>query len=791
MISQTKKLRDRKEIADLVSDKLIKLGMPRHCGICDKFSACSGSDPEKMCAWLKASRIILARFKTPIFIILFSLWTAVCGLPTKCYAAAPTLGTVAPSSGTGQVNVLQNFITTYSDPDGWQNIQYVYFLINISTSGINCPYFYYNQNTNKIYVRNDANTAWLGGYAPGIAIVIENSYAKLDCAQTTVTGSATTMTVNWAVTIKPPFTGAKNTYLYVRDDTNTYVNLTKKGTWNIPNSAPQPPTVIPSFGASIPNTAFNINVTYPDPDTWLNLQNVYLLVNTSVTPANCLYVYYSQNNNKLYLRNDANTSWLGGYVPGAANVIENSYVKLNCSTTTINCSGNNLIVTWSIVFKNTFLGAKNTYLSALDDTGASFSLAQKGTWTALDNGTVIGTSGGEVYSSDGKVKLIVPADALSAATALYIATVPKETLENALPQGAAMLNAVDCKPYGLTFNKPVDIVYTLEQVEVPGTNVELGLYDSVQQQIIPTGQISKVLADGYTVACPVSHFSTYAALKFLTPQGVPIGGGVKIPLPDMFTGAFGHSIPISVSPGRKGVQPALGLSYRSGNANSWVGQGVSLNPGYIVRSTRLGPPSYNDTTDTFYFVTDAGTTELVYLVDNLYQSKIESSFTKFFKESDDSWKVVSKDGSIIRFGQTTESKETSTSGTFAWYLTKVTDTNGNYVSYSYAKDQGRAYLSLIEYTGNEMGISATNTVEFILEPREDIFSSYISTSKITTAKRLKEIVTKVNSAIVWRYALEYAYSQDTNRSLLLSVTQYASDNKNLPVQRFIYQKSND
>jgi len=640
-----------------------------------------------------------------------------------------------------------------------------------------------------LYVHNDANSSWLGGYAPGTAIVIENSYTKLDCAQTAVAGSGTTMTVNWAVTIKPPFTGSKKTYLYVRDDTNVGAGWTQKGAWAIPNAAPQPPTIIPSFGASIPNTAFNIKVTYPDSDTWLNLQNVYLLVNTSVTPTNCLYVYYSQNNNKLYLRNDANTSWLGGYVPGAANVIENSYVKLNCLTTTINGSGNNLIVTWSIVFKNTFLGAKNTYLSASDDTGASFSLAQKGTWTALDNGTVIGTSGGEVYSSDGKVKLIIPADALSAETALYIATVPKETLENALPQGAAMLNAVDCKPYGLTFNKPVDIVYTLEQVEVPGTNVELGLYDSVQQQIIPTGQISKVSAHGYTVACPVSHFSTYAALKFLTPQGVPIGGGVKIPLPDMFTGSFGHFIPISVSPGRKGVQPALGLSYRSGNANSWVGQGVSLNPGYIVRSTRLGPPSYNDTTDTFYFVTDAGATELVYLVDDLYQAKIESSFTKFFKETDDSWKVVSKDGSIIRFGQTTGSKETSASGTFAWYLTKAADTNGNYVSYSYTKDQGRSYLSLIEYTGNEMGVSPTNAVEFILEPRGDIFSSYISTSKIVTAKRLKEVIAKVNNGVVWRYALEYTYSPDSGRSLLTAVRQIAADGKELPAQRITYQRS--
>jgi hypothetical protein len=283
------------------------------------------------------------------------------------------------------------------------------------------------------------------------------------------------------------------------------------------------------------------------------------------------------------------------------------------------------------------------------------------------------------------------------------------------------------------------------------------------------------------------HFSTYAALKNLTPQGPPIGLGVKVPLPDMLTGAFSSAIPLTVPPGRKGMQPALALVYRSSNSNSWTGLGFSLNTGYIVRSTRLGPPSYIDTQDTFYFITDAGTTELVNLIDNLYQAKVESAFTKFYKEADDSWRVVGKDGSVLRFGQTSEAKEVSNSGTFAWFLTKATDTNGNYIEYDYVNDQGKPYLSRIDYTGNEMGVSPTNSVEFFLESRDDAFSSYISTSKIVTAKRLKEIQVKVNSELVWRYELTYNYSPDTNRSLLKSVTQYGADDKSLPTQNLSYQ----
>ena len=294
---------------------------------------------------------------------------------------SPTVGTITPASGTGAVEVAQIFTTTYSDPDGWQNIQYVYFLINTSTSGTNCPYFYYNQNTNKLYLRNDANTAWLGGYAPGSNYVIENSYAKLNCASTSVSGSGTTMTVNWSVVIKTPFTGTKNTYLYVRDDVNAYVSLTKIGTWTIPNNAPTVGTITPASGTSGPDQTVSFTTTFSDSDTWLNIQYVYFLMNTSTAGTNCLYAYYNQNTNRLYLRNDANSSWGTGYAPGAANVIENSYVKLNCASTTISGSGNTLTVNWSITFKSTFTGTKNTYLYVRDDANAYQSWTQKGTWT--------------------------------------------------------------------------------------------------------------------------------------------------------------------------------------------------------------------------------------------------------------------------------------------------------------------------------------------------------------------------------------------------------------------------
>lgn len=174
-------------------------------------------------------------------------------LASTAFAAAPTAGTIMPASGTSVPNAAVNFTTTFSDTDGWQNIQYVYLLVNKDTSGANCCYVYYDQNSNKLYIRNDFDTLWLGGYAPGSSYIIENSCAKLDCSKTTISGSGTTLTVKWNITFKTLFASvaSKKTYLYVKDDQGAYNGWLQKGTWKIIDTAPAIATTEPINGKVI------------------------------------------------------------------------------------------------------------------------------------------------------------------------------------------------------------------------------------------------------------------------------------------------------------------------------------------------------------------------------------------------------------------------------------------------------------------------------------------------------------------------------------------------------------
>ncbi|MFA5038841.1 MAG: SpvB/TcaC N-terminal domain-containing protein [Candidatus Omnitrophota bacterium] len=529
---------------------------------------------------------------------------------------------------------------------------------------------------------------------------------------------------------------------------------------------------------------------YNDADGWKDIRYAYIHINSSTNKSKSFYAYYERSTNKLYLRDDGNTSWIGGIILGTDRILENSYVKLDCLRTKITGSGTKLIVAWSIEFKQAFLGAKYIYLYMKDASGLKAGWTKKGTCTMVETGTIIGPAGGEVISSDGKTKLIIPVGALASFRGIEIIAVDSQAMKDAIPSQKLLLNVVECKPYGLVFARPVQLIYQLNQASIPGTPVELGLYDSVAGCIKSTGILSEISADGLSAMFFIEHFSTYAALINLVSQGESIGGGVKVPLPDLLTGAFSHGIPLTISPGRKGMQPALTITYRSLNPNSWLGMGFDLKMGFIVRSTRLGIPSYDDLKDTFYFMTDSGATELVHLVDNLYQAKVESAFTRFYKESDDSWRAVTKDGSSLIFGQTPDSKENGFSGTFSWHLTKFRDTNSNSIVYEHIKDGGKVYLKRITYTGNEeAGVVGKNSIDFILEDRRDEFSSLISGSRISVKKRLKEIQTKCDGQLVWKYSLEYRESKDTNRSLLASFKQCASDGNCFPAQKFDYQKN--
>ncbi len=273
--------------------------------------------------------------------------------------------------------------------------------------------------------------------------------------------------------------------------------------------------------------------------------------------------------------------------------------------------------------------------------------------------------------------------------------------------------------------------------------------------------------------------------------GLSGGAGSGTVMPDLSTGTMSYSIPIEVPFGRKGMDPGLALTYRSNNGDSWVGFGWELEVGSIERSAKHGL-SYTETDG--YILNVAGATmDLVNVNENEYRAKIEGVFFKVMKivnldGSPNYWEVFDKKGTKFTFGKTaygtaTPKQDDPSNGNrvFKWCLDTVEDTNGNYMTFSYAKEvqghayEGQIYLNQISYTANTDGTPTTNYVKFHLESRTDAPDMYTVNFRVRTAFRLKTIDVIASGNRVRAYKLAYSPSTSTERSILSAVQQYGKD----------------
>ncbi len=257
------------------------------------------------------------------------------------------------------------------------------------------------------------------------------------------------------------------------------------------------------------------------------------------------------------------------------------------------------------------------------------------------------------------------------------------------------------------------------------------------------------------------------------------------PETSLFSGAAVYKIPIEVPPGRGGVAPSIALTYNSQQGNGWVGVGWDLDMGSIQRSAKRG---VNYSGNDFVAVINGSKAELVYKGDNIYETKLEGIFSRYYHTPDNpasGWVVTTKEGMKYYYGTSSASRQSSSGNIFKWRLDKVEDTNGNFMKVYYTKDSGEVYLDRIEYTGNAAGLSPTNTVQFTLESRSDAPRSYATHFPVTTLFRLKTIEVYGNGQLARKYVLGYGDpSPSSSRSLLGSVTQYASDGSHLPATTF-------
>jgi hypothetical protein len=155
-------------------------------------------------------------------------------IPTN---TAPTVETLTPSTPTSASGTAKTFTAVYSDADGYANLKTVDILDSSSGGVVNAIYARYDRNAKKLYLYDDAGTAYVAGSCtPGVAGALTNAQGTLDCGLTTVSQSGTNLTVRWS--IMPIFTGSKQMKLRGTDNSNATTGWVSKGTWTITAAPP-------------------------------------------------------------------------------------------------------------------------------------------------------------------------------------------------------------------------------------------------------------------------------------------------------------------------------------------------------------------------------------------------------------------------------------------------------------------------------------------------------------------------------------------------------------------------
>ena len=185
----------------------------------------------------------------------------------------------------------------------------------------------------------------------------------------------------------------------------------------------------------------------------------------------------------------------------------------------------------------------------------------------------------------------------------------------------------------------------------------------------------------------------------------------------------------------------------------------------------------------------------------------------------ESFTVTLKNGFTAEFGGTADSRELATGSAFAsgskkgsvqrWFVSKVTDLNGNWMEFHYtdqprtatgsaitsASGKGRIYPSEVAYTLHK-GQDAQRFVRFCYEERPDNTPQYEGGSLQQTTVRLTNVQTWLTDSagttnMVREYRVAYDGNAPMNASRIASVTEYSGNGNPLTPTTFSWSNAPD
>ncbi|MBI5218323.1 MAG: VCBS repeat-containing protein [Bacteroidia bacterium] len=256
------------------------------------------------------------------------------------------------------------------------------------------------------------------------------------------------------------------------------------------------------------------------------------------------------------------------------------------------------------------------------------------------------------------------------------------------------------------------------------------------------------------------------------------------------TGAAIYQIPIFTPLGTGNIQPQISITYNSLAGNGLLGMGWDI--AGLSAITRIPQDFYHDNSLTGVSLNNSdrfaldgnrliaitgtyGDENTTYRTESEIFSVINSQNP--IGTGPEHFIVNTKDGMTIEYGNTSDSKVIIPGSTevLVWRINKITDLNGNYMTFTYSNSNGESCIEKINYTGNN-GLSPYNAFEFYYSQRTDQNVNYIAGHAIPQTKILRAISVFCFGNLVRRYDFDYTFNVYSH---LIGVTEKASDGSQL------------
>jgi RHS repeat-associated protein len=238
---------------------------------------------------------------------------------------------------------------------------------------------------------------------------------------------------------------------------------------------------------------------------------------------------------------------------------------------------------------------------------------------------------------------------------------------------------------------------------------------------------------------------------------------------DQSTGSLQYSYPIDLPDGRAGMTPELSLRYDSRNSSkpdTLIGLGWETSIPYIQREPVKGVDNLYSKA---YFSSSVdgnliATTDTTSSQFTLYRPQSDSGqYTKYTYSSSNSWTVTGKDGRTYTYGGAAASRQDNpadTSKVYKWMLSKIVDTHGNEIQYTYIKDNGQIYPNQIIYTYNPTSPAIHSVTFNYTTPANYGTTVYSSGFAVKTLKLMSSILVKSSDGINPDITATYTFSQN-------------------------------